>query len=363
MKHTLLAILLWSISLTSSAQEYRFLVGTYTNTGKSQGVYCFAMNGKTLGIRHVSVTSGVSNPSYLCVTPDKRFVYSVNESNEGSAANAFSFNAQTGSLELLNRSMTKSKGPCFISCTKKHVFTANYGGGSLSVFARNADGSLSDCIQNIQHHGSSINVVRQAEPHVHQVLVNNGFVIANDLGTDQVVVYKYDPSGQKQVLMPWDTLTVRKGSGPRHLTFSRNGKMGYLLQELDGTVSVLTFRKGRLRLVEETTVVNEKGQKAWAADIHLSPDGRFLYATNRAPANTITCFRVLKDGRLHVQYCTSTLGDGPRNFAISPDGEFLLVAHQFTNNLVLFERNVKTGALLDTGKRIDVGAPVCVVFY
>jgi len=365
MKHLLLLTLWMAFSQAFQAQNYRFLVGTYTMPGKSQGIYSYELNGKTGVVTQKSVATGVSNPSYLCVTPDKKFVYSVNESSDGSAVNAFSFHAKTGKLTLLNRSLTNGNGPCFITATPKHVFTANYGGGSLSVFGRNADGSLTNQLQKVQHIGSSVNLDRQTEPHVHQVVVTkyNRFVLANDLGTDKVTVYSYNPNADKEILMPWDTLAVKKGSGPRHIAFNRNGNLAYLVQELDGTVSVLSLKKGKLDLVQETTLLVEKNQKAWAADIHLSPDGKFLYATNRAPANNITCFNVLKDGRLENLFQVSTRGDGPRNFAISPDGKFLLVAHQFSNNIVLFKRDVKTGILTDTGERIDVGAPVCLVFY
>jgi len=365
MKHILFITMWIAFSQAFQAQNYHFLVGTYTNTGKSQGIYSYELNGKTGIVTQKSVATGVSNPSFLCVTPDRKFVYSVNESADGSAANAFSFHPKTGKLTLLNRSLTNGKGPCFISATPKHVFTANYGGGSLSVFARKADGSLSDLKQKIQHRGSSVNLDRQAEPHVHQVIVtkNMRFVLANDLGTDKVTVYKYNPDAVDEILTPWDTLDVKKGSGPRHIAFSRNGKLAYLVQELDGTVSVLSLQNGKLDLLQETTLISDSNQKAWAADIHLSPDGKFLYATNRAPANNITCYNVLKDGRLENYFRISTHGDGPRNFALTPDGKFLLVAHQFSNNIVIFKRDTKTGILTDTGERIDVGAPVCLVFY
>jgi 6-phosphogluconolactonase len=365
MKHILFLTLLLACSPTFQAQKYRFLVGTYTNTGKSQGIYCYEMNSKTGVVTQKSVTAGVSNPSFLCVTPDKKFVYSVNESAEGSAANAFAFDANAGKLTFLNRSMTEGKGPCSIAATSTHVFTANYGGGSLSVFGRNSDGTLSDLKQKIQHIGSSMNLDRQSEPHVHQVLISNDkrFILANDLGTDKVTVYQYNPNVATEILTPSDTLNVKSGSGPRHSVFSRNGKIAYLVQELDGTVSVMEFKKGKLRLLQETTLLKEPDQKGWAADIHLSPDGKFLYATNRGPANNITCFWVLKDGRLEFLSQCTTRGDGPRNFAISPDGKFLLVAHQFSNEIVIFQRDKKTGALTDTGERIDVGAPVCLVFY
>lgn len=365
MKHVLLLSFFLTFSLAFQARDYRFLVGTYTNTGKSQGIYCYNLNKKSGVATQKSVTTGVSNPSFLCITPDKKFVYTVNESSEASAANAFSLDAASGKLTMLNQSLTNGKGPCYIASTRKHVFTANYGGGSLSVFGRNADGSLSELMQKIQHVGSSFNLDRQAEPHVHQVIVskNNDFILANDLGTDKIFVYRYKPNAVDQILIPWDTLAVKLGSGPRHVAFSRNGKKAYLVQELDGTVSVLEFKGGRLKLLQEASLLNDQGRKAWAADIRVSPDGKFVYATNRAPANNITCFKVLKDGTLTFQSQVSTGGDGPRNFALTPDGNFVLVAHQFSNNIVLFERNKKTGALTDTGKRIDVGAPVCLVFF
>lgn len=365
MKHVLLLSFFLTFSLAFQAQDYRFLVGTYTDTGKSQGIYCYNLNKKTGVATQKSVTTGVPNPSYLCITPDKKFVYSVSESFQGSSAYAFSLDEASGKLTMLNQSLTNGKGPCCIASTRKHVFTANYGGGSLSVFGRNADGSLTELKQKIQHYGSSINLERQSEPHVHQVVVlkNNAFVLANDLGTDKISVYRYNPSAVDQILTSWDTLAVKSGSGPRHVAFSRNGKKAYLVQELDGTVSVLECKGGRLKLLQEASLMNDRSQKAWAADIHLSPDGKFVYATNRAPANNITCFKVLKDGTLKFQSQVSTGGDGPRNFALTPDGNFVLVAHQFSNNMVLFERNKKTGALTDTGKRIDVGAPVCLLFY
>lgn len=365
MKQSFFLALLLVFSQTFQAQSYRLLVGTYTNTGKSQGIYSYELHLKTGVFVQKSVATGLANPSFLCMSPDKKFVYSVNEGEQGSAANAFSFEAETGTLTLLNRSLTEGKGPCHIACTPMHVFTANYGGGSLSVFGRKVDGSLTELQQKIQHIGSSVNIDRQAEPHVHQIVVSkdNRFVYANDLGTDRVTVYAYHPSAAQEVLTPWDTLAVKPGSGPRHLVFSKNGKNAYLVQELNGGVSILDCSKGRLTLKQETTLLIQPDQKGWAADIHLSPDGKFLYATNRAPANNITCFSVDRAGKLTFCSQVPTLGDGPRNFALTPDGKYLLVAHQFTNNIVVFSRNKKTGALTDTGKRIDVGAPVCLLFY
>ena len=349
------------------AQEYTYhlLIGTYTNTGKSQGIYSFDLNMKTGVDTQKSVATGVSNPSFLTITPDKKFVYSVNESSNGGAANSFSFNEKNGKLTLLNTSQTNSDGPCYITSTDNHVFTANYGGGSLSVFGRKADGTLTNTEQVIQHVGKSINTERQNEPHVHQVILSpdKKYLLVNDLGTDKVTVYKYNPAATSNVLIPFDTLSVKPGSGPRHSVFSKDGKKLYLIHEIDGSVSVIRMNDGKLSLIQQTTVVKNDKVVIGAADIHLSPDEKYLYATNRGTANDITCFSVDKEGKLTFKQQISTGGDGPRNFAISPDGKYILVAHQKTNNIVIFKRDSKTGLLTKTDKQIEVGAPVCVLFY
>jgi len=361
---TLLMITALTQPFYAQKESYRLLIGTYTNTGKSEGIYSYDVDMKTAVFTQKSVARGVSNPSYLAVTPDKKFVYSVNESDEGSAANAFSFEVKTARLTFINRSLTKSQGPCYISVTNKHVFTANYGGGSLSVFGRNRDGSLTDVLQKIQHTGNSVNAERQNKPHVHQVIVSpdKKYLIVNDLGTDKVTVYKYNPNSATDILIPRDTLSVKPGSGPRHATFSKDGKRLYVLHEIDGTLSALSMKNGKLSLIQETSVMR-KNVAAAAADIHLSPDGKYLYATNRAPSNDITCFSVAMDGKLEFKQQIPTGGNGPRNFAITPDGKYVFVGHQLTDNIVIFKRDQKTGLLSDTGKRIEVGAPVCLVFY
>jgi len=367
MKKSLFVILysLFLLPVFAQVSNYRLLIGTYTNTGKSKGIYSYSLDMKTGAFDQKSVATGVSNPSFLTMTPDRKFVYSVNESTKGSAANSFSFNERTGKLTLLNSSLTKSDGPCFITSTDHHVFTANYGGGSLSVFGRKADGSLTDALQVIQHVGKSINTERQNEPHVHQVIISpdKKYLLANDLGTDKVTVYKYNPQATNDVLIPSDTLSVKPGSGPRHSTFSKDGTKLYLLHEIDGSVSVINMKNGKLSMIQQTTVVKNDKVVVRAADIHLSPDEKFLYATNRGTANDITCFSVGKDGQLTFKQQISTGGEGPRNFAISPDGKYVLVAHQMTDNIVIFKRDSKTGLLTKTGKQIEVGAPVCVLFY
>ena len=367
MKRTILFIMISALIIPLSAQKnrYRLLIGTYTNSGKSEGIYSYQLDLAHGVNAQKSLVKGISNPSYLAIASNKKFVYSVEESSNGSAANAFSFDEKTGKLTLINTSKTNGANPCFITVSDKHVFTANYTGGSISVFERKADGSLSELKQLIQHKGGSIDPKRQKEPHVHQVIFtpDKKYLVANDLGTDMVTVYKYNKKGTTNILIPHDSIAVKPGSGPRHITFDKDGKHAYLIQEMDGTVSVFDMKCGKLKLLQTSSVVVKKNIETGAADIHLSPDGKFLYATNRGTANDITCFSVLNDGTISFVSQVSTIGQGPRNFAISPDGNYLLVANQRTDNVIVFKRDFKNGSLTYTGQQINVGSPVCLVFY
>jgi 6-phosphogluconolactonase len=189
------------------------------------------------------------------------------------------------------------------------------------------------------------------------------YVLSNDLGTDKVYLYKYEGKSADQVLELTDSVAVQAGSGPRHLTFSKNGKYAYLLQEINGNVTVFSYQDGHLKVLQQTNLIPDGFDgETGAADIHLTPDGKFLYATNRGTANSITRFAVQNDGTLLKKSSIPTAGKGPRNFAIDPTGNYLLVAHQYTNNVVIFKINKETGALTDTHKRIELGAPVCLVF-
>jgi len=365
--YTSLLLFLFVVFQIACAQQgkYRLIVGTYTNTGKSQGIYLYDVDIKTATSTKAFLMAGIVNPSYLALTADKKFVYAVSEDGSNSLANAFSFDEKNSSLNFLNSISTLGSDPCYISVTKKHVFTANYSSGSISVFGRGTDGTLTELVQQIQHTGKGPNSERQKEPHVHQTILSpdGNYLISNDLGTDQVTVYSYSPKAVLGVLTPWDTLKVKPGSGPRHLIFSKNGKKIYLLHELDGTLSVVAVKNGKLSLIQETTIRSKGEIKASAADIHLSPDGKFLYATNRAPANTITCFSVAKNGQLTLVQQIQSGGDGPRNFSMTPDGKYLFIGNQNSDNVAIFKRDIQKGLLSDTHQRIGVPVPVCLIFY
>lgn len=367
MKKTV-TILLSVFALASiQAQENKFnlVVGTYTKPCDSKGIYVYEFDSNTGNFSLKSNTENILNPSYLSVSSDNKFVYSVSENDKKSSVSAFGFDSKSGKVDFMNYKNPNGLNPCYIINDDKNVITANYSSGSISVLGIKSDGSIDEVKQVVQHTGKSINTKRQEAPHAHMVYFSpdKKYVLANDLGTDKIYVYQYNSNSATEVLTLKSSIDVKPGSGPRHLIFSKDGKQVYLLQELDGTITSFNYAKGLLKKVSETTVVapDFKGDIG-AADIHISPDGKFLYATNRGTANDISAFKILKKGKLEFVQRTSTLGKGPRNFNIDPTGNFLLVGHQYTNEIVIFKRDKTTGMLTDTGKKIALCSPVCLIF-
>jgi 6-phosphogluconolactonase len=367
MKNISAVLLSFLAFLSMQAQENKInlIVGTYTNSCDSKGIYVYEFDSNTGDFSVKNSSERIVNPSYLTVAPNNRYVYSVSENGKKTSVSAFGFNSKSGKLDFLNSSPTKGDDSCFIINDDKNVITANYTGGSISVFGKQKDGSITEVKQVIQHVGKGINAQRQEAPHVHMVYFSpdKKYVLTNDLGTDQVAVYQYNPNGGTEILKLKSSISVKPGSGPRHLTFSKDGKFVYLLQELDGALISFSYSNGILKKVSETSIISKeyKGEIR-SADIHISPDGKFLYATNRGEIGEISIFKTLNNGKLELVERTNTLGKGPRNFAIDPTGNFLLIGHQYTNEVVIFKRDKITGTLTDTGKRIPLCSPVCLVF-
>jgi 6-phosphogluconolactonase len=364
MKKYLLLFSIFLITAHLQAQNYKLFIGTYTNKETSKGIYIYKYNGKTAGTKLKTIIE-TSNPSYLAVH-DREFLYSVSEEGEFSAVSAFHLNQKKGAAVKLSFANSKGLDPCYILADQKNIVLANYSSGSISVFERSEkDGSIIGLKQLIQHNGRSIDPKRQASAHVHQVLLtpDKKYIVSTDLGEDRVYIYNYDKESEHEVLTLKTVVETDPGSGPRHLSFSPNGKFVYLVSEFKGTITAYAYADGALSKIQEisTTPQGFKG-RIDGADIHVSADGKFLYETNRGDANTISVFEIDSAGMLKHVETIATMGKGPRNFAIDPSGDFLLVAHQYTNEVVIFRRNKTTGTLKDSGKRISVGTPVCLVF-
>lgn len=366
MKYVKIILVLFATqSINAQHESYNLIVGTYTNSCKSDGIYVYDFNSETAEFQLKSSTNAIINPSFLTISEDKKHIYCVNENGNESKITSFSFNSSTGNLQCLNTQSSNGNDPCHIVNDDKNVLVANYSGGSIAVFGKNEDGSLTESKQVIKHEGKSVNANRQEKSHIHQLQFSpdGKYIFATDLGADLIYIYRYYPNRDEEVLEPVQVTKVKSGSGPRHLKFSKNGKFVYLIQELDGTVTVFKNNKGILQVIQENTLISKdfKGEIS-AADIHFSPDEKFLYATNRGTANTISCFEITEKGMLKLVQTIKTEGKGPRNFAIDPSGKFLLVAHQYTNDIVIFKRDKISGKLTDTKKRIEVCSPVCLVF-
>jgi 6-phosphogluconolactonase len=364
MKIAKLLVLL--LCMNAAAQDnYNLVIGTYTNACESKGIYVYDFNVNTLSFKEKNSTVGVVNPSYLTVNKSNTVVYSVNEDGAKSDVSAFKYTASTGKLQPLNKKDSEGADPCYIINDDKNVLVANYSGGSIAVFGKRTDGGLTDAKQVIKHSGSGINKQRQEKAHVHMVYFSpdKKYVFSNDLGEDKIYIYNYNPDGGSNTLTLKQTIDVKPGSGPRHLAFHPNGIFFYVINELSATVSVYAYSYEKPEFIQELPLYAKDCTDAnSAAHISFSKDGKYLYSTNRGDANTITVFKVHSNGMLNQVQQITTQGEGPRNFVIDPSDNYVLVAHQYTHNIIIFKRDKITGMLTDTGKKIDVCSPVCLVF-
>jgi 6-phosphogluconolactonase len=350
---------------------YDLLVGTYT-TGKSKGIYVYHFDASTGKVSYLNKISGINNPSYLTLSANKHFVYSVNEVGDDRAGSvsSFSFDPATGKMELLNAKPSNGAGPCYISTDKagKYVFVANYAGGSLSVLPIAANGALGEPVQTIQDEGTGPDKERQEKPHVHTAMLSpdEKFLLYTDLGTDKLNIYKFNPASAQKPLTAAQPayITVTGGYGPRHIAFHPNNKFLYLIQEMGAAINVYNYHDGKVsQLQSQTLIADGYTGKVGAADIHISADGRFLYSTNRGEVNEIEVFSIDKaTGKLAFVQRTPSLGKTPRNFTIDPSGNFLLVANQNSDDIYVFRINKTTGKLTYANKKVIIGNPSCLKF-
>ena len=366
---TFLIIPFLSFAQKSSVARYQhLLIGTYTKT-QTNGIFVYKFDTQTGKLAFESKTEGISNPSYLAINKQGTKVYSVNESGSErkGGVSSFDFNAKNGNISLINDQETIGSGPCYISIANdnKFIFTANYGSGSISVLPLKNDGSIGPLSQLIQHEGSSVDLSRQTAPHTHSVIFSNDgkTLFSANLGTDKLYAYDYNSSFEKPLqnaAQPF--VKIDPGFGPRHFVFNKKGDKLYLLSEMKAMITVFDYKD---KVLTKNAVVNLNldgvERKNGAADIHLSNDGNFLYATNRGDINEIVIFKVNKiDGSITRIGAQSSMGKTPRNFIIDPSDNFLLVAHQNSDDIYVFKRDKKTGMLTYNNEMLKVGSPVCL---
>lgn len=376
---TLVIATLFTLSLAAPAVTYaapkadlQLFVGTYTSE-KSKGIYTCRFNSDTGQLSVEGLAAETPNPTFLAIHPNKRFLYAANEIShfDGMASgsvSAFEIDPASGHLTLLNQQSSGGTGPCHlvVDATGRFVLVANYGGGSIASLPIQPDGRLGASVSFIQHTGSSANALRQDAPHAHSINLDasNRRAYVADLGLDKILVYDFDDRTGTLKLNASLTANQRPGAGPRHMAFDRKSHFAYVINELDSTITTFAHdnSKGSLQALQtiSTLPFTWTNQNA-TAEIEVHPSGKYVYGSNRGH-DSIAIYSVDGKGMLKAVDFPFVMGRSPRNFTIDPPGQFLLVANQNTDNIIVFRIDEATGNLTDTGYKVGIGAPVCLKF-
>lgn len=361
--------------------KMRFYVGTYTQPikfgtgqileGKGKGIYIIELDMESGSLSNLGLVAETPNPSYLIVDANKKYLYAVNELKEyqGEASgsiSSFAIDQDHNNLVFLNTRSTVGTDPCHIALNKKntHLFVSNFMSGSLCVFPLSEDGSVGEKSDFVQHVGSSINRDRQTSPHAHSLTFDPAYsrALVPDLGIDKLMVYDFDEKKGKLTPgeIPW--YSVKPGAGPRTCEFGSSGEYCYLINEIANSISVLSYdqSKGRLEEIQVVpSLIEPFSQDNTCADLQISPDGRFLYGSNRGHNSIIVYSINSNNGKLDYVDTTFSGGETPRNFIVEPTGNFILVCNQDTDNIVLFSIDKDSGKLSKKNE-LYIPTPVCV---
>ena len=363
----------WNAAKGASKNGYIVFVGTYTK-GDSKGIYGFRFDaaGKSTPLGLLAATE---NPSFLTLDSGGHFLYAVNESPaykgaKGGGVTAFAVDHASGKLTELNEVSSRGADPCYISLDKtgKYVLVANYTGGNVAVFPIEKDGKLGEASAFVQHAGKGANAERQEGPHAHwiETTADNRFAIVVDLGLDKLMVYKFDAAKGTLTANDPAFAKVEDGQGPRHVAFHPNGKFVYALNEVGSTITGFSYdaAKGSFAPLGQMISTLPKGFSAenTTAEIHVHPNGKFLFASNRGHDSIVAYSIDQSSGKLTLIDYFPTQGKNPRDFDIDPSGKFLFAANEDSANVVIFKIDEKTGRLTPTGETLKVPFPVCLKF-
>lgn len=360
-------------------------VGTYSEPilfgtgqvlqGKGKGIYAFRFDREAGKLRPVGITEGVRNASYIAFDPSRKFLFCVNEFKEfegkaSGAVSSFRIDHETGALSWLSTRASQGTDPChlIVDATGRFVLVANFASGSVAVLPVDAEGRLGEACAFRQHVGSSIDPKRQAGPHAHAVEISNDnrFVFVPDLGLDAVVIYAFDEkTGRLTEHLTQPLVKTAAGAGPRQLVMSPDGRFAYLINELNSTMTAFAYDAAVGTLSELQTLPTlppDSVGHSTCAEVQITPDGRFLYGSNRGHDSLAVYSIDSATGRMRLVAHESTRGRIPRNFEISPCGRFLAAANQDTSNVILFTLDPETGRLVPTGDVVEAGTPICVRF-
>ncbi len=360
----------------ASADDYQLLVGSYT-AGQSQGIYRLNFDSAAglIDAKPLQVIKS-ENPSWLTLSKDQRQLFVVNENGPGQTdpvgrVSSYAIDPKTHELSLINQVQSLGNEPTHsgLSAEASHLFVSNYSvsedpGGTLAVLPVDADGKLKPVVQMSSHPSSRVNPERQMSAHVHSTVSSpdGQYVFSNDLGADKVFAYRFDPKANPELPLTAAipaSVQMPPGSGPRHLLFSADGKHAWLTMEMSAQVAVFDYKDGQLKQTQmvELATGQPVSDKA-AAALHASSDGKFLYVSNRGTTNQLLVFAIDPvTGHLKELQRRSVEGDHPREFSLDPSGKFVLIANQKSNQIVVVERDSKTGLLGKTVQKLPMDAP------
>jgi 6-phosphogluconolactonase len=351
----------------------KFFIGSYTDTPE-QGISTGSFDSETGAVQLIDTCGGVNNPSFLIFDHSKKFLYAVNETDDfggkkSGSVSAFSHDEKTGKLTFLNAMPSLGAHPCHLTIdrTGKYILVANYTGGNVAVLPVLSDGKLGEPVDMVQHTGKGPNAARQEAAHAHSVNISpdNRFAFVCDLGIDKIMIYHFDERTGKLTPADHPFFQTAPGAGPRHFTFSKDGSRAFVVNELNSTLTCMKYDVANGSLTELqtlTTLPDGFTDENTCADIHVHPDGRFIYASNRGH-DRIAVFSIKPGtGQLNLLQNQSVKGKTPRNFAIHESGRFLLAVNQNSNNITVFSIDPSTGKLRETGQSMKINKPVCLLF-
>lgn len=370
----------WSIALVAGlaifstraahADELLVFVSAFT-TGNEAGIQAYRLNADSGSLQPAVRTGEMASPFFMALSANRKFLYAIHapdgfggEKHEQVAA--YQIVGQDGDLKLLNRQSSHGTASCYLDVDQsgKSVLVANYSSGSVAALPVREDGSLGEAATFIQHEGSSVDSSRQATAHAHCFVISpdNRFAFAADLGLDKVLCYRLDSAHAKLSANRQPFVRTPPGAGPRHLTFDPQGKHVYVINEMANSVTMFDYQVESGMLSEQqtiSTVPADFNGMSYCADLKITPDGQFLYGTNRGH-DSIASYRIDDQGRLTLLTIQPSLGQGPQNLAITPNGKLLLCANMPGNNVVVFQIDGKSGGLTNVGEPTAIPSPSCI---
>jgi len=350
-----------------SQNTYAFF-GSFNRDKSAESIFVYQLDTINGNLTKITGVKNLVSASYLTLSPNGKFVYSCTESKtpNGGSVSSFEFNAQNKTLTFLNSQKSGGENPVYVAIHEngKWLVNANYNEGSVSVYPLLKNGQIAPITQNFQYSDGSVNKQRQTRSHVHSAIFSPqyDYLFLPDLGADKIRCYQFNKSQKKpltETKIPFTKTDLE--AGPRHFTFHPNQKFGYCIEEMSGTISVYGYEKGALKKIQRiNTHPDDITEGFESSDIHISPDGKFLYASNRGKENNIAIFSIDTNGLLKNIGYQSTLGEHPRIFALDETGKFLIATNVNSGNVIVFKRDKKTGMLTNTGVEIKIPNVSCV---